>query len=211
MATSRPFAFNSGQTVISGCELVGYLSIGVENLNYASGVGGLKWWMGPDEDNRYIICVPDSGNTQSTPTGENASIKFFGSSDRTDQGYINMVNNISKAGFTTIEDAHNWVDTQGYWASFVSGSTTTTTTTSPTTTTTTAAPTTTTTTATPTTTTTTATPTTTTTTAAPTTTTTTAAPTTTTTTASPTTTTTTATPTTINTYVADDYVEDYFV
>ena len=119
MATSRPFAFNSGQTEISGCDLVGYLSIGVDNLDYASGVGGLQWWMGPDEDDRYIVCVPVSGNTQPTPIG-NASVGFFGSADKTDQGFINMVNNISKQGFTTMTEATNWLDIQGYWTSYES-------------------------------------------------------------------------------------------
>jgi hypothetical protein len=39
MATSRPFAYNTGST-ISGTEQIGDLAIGVDDLDYDGGVGG---------------------------------------------------------------------------------------------------------------------------------------------------------------------------
>ncbi len=49
MSTSRPFAYNTGST-ISGTIQLGDLAIGVDQLDYTGGVGGVRWWEGPDED-----------------------------------------------------------------------------------------------------------------------------------------------------------------
>jgi hypothetical protein len=65
MALTRPFAYNTGAT-ISGTDQVGFFAIGVTNQDYSSNPGGVKWWMGPDEDLGYVIAVPISGNTQPT-------------------------------------------------------------------------------------------------------------------------------------------------
>ena len=53
MSTSRPFAYNTGST-ISGTIQLGDLAIGVDPLDYSGGVGGVRWWNGPDEDLGYI-------------------------------------------------------------------------------------------------------------------------------------------------------------
>ena len=49
MSFARPFAYNTGST-ISGTEQLGDLAIGVDDLDYTGGVGGVTWWNGPDED-----------------------------------------------------------------------------------------------------------------------------------------------------------------
>lgn len=41
MSTSRPFAYNTGST-ISGTIQIGNLAIGVDNLDYTGGVGGVR-------------------------------------------------------------------------------------------------------------------------------------------------------------------------
>jgi hypothetical protein len=64
MASSRPFAYNTGSS-ISGTEQVGTVSVGIPISSYES--TGLEWWNGPDEELGYVICLPVSGDTQKTP------------------------------------------------------------------------------------------------------------------------------------------------
>lgn len=66
MATTRPFAYNTGLP-IDGTIQVGSLAIGDSQQDYSSNPGGVTWWMGPDEELGYVIADPVSGNTQSTP------------------------------------------------------------------------------------------------------------------------------------------------
>ena len=46
MATSRPFAYNTG-TTIDGTIQVGNLAIGTTRANYLP-IGDIKWWNGPE-------------------------------------------------------------------------------------------------------------------------------------------------------------------
>lgn len=64
MATSRPFAYNTGSS-IPGTQQVGSLAIGTPTSGFQS--TGLQWWNGPDEDLGYVICRPVPSNTQPTP------------------------------------------------------------------------------------------------------------------------------------------------
>lgn len=66
MATTTPIAYNTGST-ISGTIQVGNLAVGTTVQDYSSNLGGVKWWMGPDEELGYVIAKPISGNTQPTP------------------------------------------------------------------------------------------------------------------------------------------------
>lgn len=61
-----PLSYNTGST-IGGTTQVGGLAIGTTEQDYSSNIGGVKWWMGPDQDLGYVIAHPVSGNTQSTP------------------------------------------------------------------------------------------------------------------------------------------------
>ena len=64
MATSRPFAYNTGAG-ITGTVQFGYLAVGTPTYGFAS--TGLPWWNGPDEDLGYVIAESVPGNTQPTP------------------------------------------------------------------------------------------------------------------------------------------------
>lgn len=66
MATTTPFAYNTGST-ISGTIQVGDLAVGTTGQDYSISPGGVPWWMGPDQDLGYVIAKPISGNTQPTP------------------------------------------------------------------------------------------------------------------------------------------------
>ena len=76
MSTTKQFAYNIGPS-ISGTTQVGYLAVGNIDVDYSENYGGLQWWMGPDEDLGYVIAVPVSGDTQSTPiSGVTASVSY---------------------------------------------------------------------------------------------------------------------------------------
>ncbi len=64
MATSRPFAYNTGSP-IAGTEQIGDLAVGWPTNGFES--TGLEWWNGPNEESGYVIAKPISGDTQPTP------------------------------------------------------------------------------------------------------------------------------------------------
>ena len=127
MATSRPFAYNP---IPPGSELSGTtqlvdLAIGVLEESYYEDYGGVKWWMGPNEDLGYIICQPVSGNTQPTPiSGVTASIGFYRTNGFTDLGFLRLCNSLpARIGiqpkFQTPNEATAWLATNGYWTNYI--------------------------------------------------------------------------------------------
>ncbi len=122
MSTARPFAYNTGPS-ISGATQVGQLAIGVENINYSEGAGGVRWWNGPDEDLGYVIGFPQSGGTQPTPEvpTEFAFVQFWRSVDKTEESFLNLSNYISdfSQNFTGATDAVSWLNANGYWTSYI--------------------------------------------------------------------------------------------
>ena len=67
MATTKPFAYNPSLSPISGTTQIGTLAVGTTDQDYSINPGGVKWWMGPNEDLGYVIGIPVSGGTQPTP------------------------------------------------------------------------------------------------------------------------------------------------
>jgi len=63
MAITTPLAYNPSSSPISGTEQVGTLSVGITEQDYSIDPGGIKWWMGANEETGYVIAVPVSGNT----------------------------------------------------------------------------------------------------------------------------------------------------
>jgi hypothetical protein len=121
MATSRPFAYNTG-SVITGTTQSGDLAIGTPTAGFSA--SGLQWWNGPDEDLGYIIAQPVPGNTQPTPIpGVSASLGFFRSNTLTSASYISLVNAIAgpSGSFNTTNAATSWLYDNGYWTSYPDG------------------------------------------------------------------------------------------
>ena len=117
MATSRPFAYNTGAT-INGTVQVGNLAIGTTLANYLP-TGSIRWWNGPDEDLGYVIAQPVSGGTQPSPiSGVTASIGFFRSTSLTEASFVEIANRITSQGFTTGRQASSWLTDNGYWNSY---------------------------------------------------------------------------------------------
>ena len=123
MATSTPLAYNTGPN-ISGTTQIGSLAIGITSQEYSKNIGGVTWWMGPDQDLGYVIAVPVSGNTQPTPfSGVNASVGFFISEFKTEESFINLAEYIANQDndpqtFVDGEAAITWLNANGYWTSF---------------------------------------------------------------------------------------------
>ena len=122
MATARPFAYNIGASV-SGTTQIGNLAIGVDDINYSQGAGGLRWWNGADEDLGYVVGFPQPAGTQPTPEvpTEFAFVQFWRSEFKTEESFIELANYISDftQNFTAGTDASLWLNQNSYWTSYV--------------------------------------------------------------------------------------------
>lgn len=118
MSTSRPFAYNTGST-ISGTIQLGDLAIGVDPLDYSGGVGGVRWWEGPDEDLGYIICRPNLSGNQPNPDNNPAYIRFLRSKLKTEQSFVELVNSVFDQTFTLGNQCKSYLDSNGYWNSWI--------------------------------------------------------------------------------------------
>jgi hypothetical protein len=119
MSESRPFAYNTGST-ISGTIQLGDLAIGVDPLDYTGGIGGVRWWNGPDEDLGYIICRPNLNGNQPNPDNDPAYIRFLRSKLKTEQSFVDLVNGVYGQSFNNGNDCKVYLDSNGYWSSWIS-------------------------------------------------------------------------------------------
>ena len=120
MPTSRVFAFNTGST-ISGTEQYGSIAIGVAtNVNYTANYGGVRWFMGPDEELGYVIAQSVPSLDQPNPDNAECGVGFFRTDGFNDNGFIEIVNVISSGMgfFTASTDSYNWLIANGYWTSY---------------------------------------------------------------------------------------------
>jgi len=119
MATTKPFTYNNGST-LSGSEQIGDLAIGLIPQDYSSNPGGKKWWMGADEDNRYVIGkdVPTEDWPTPVPEGDIGSVRFWATSTEDDSEFIDLTNRIENQTFTTTSECTNWLTTNGYWTNY---------------------------------------------------------------------------------------------
>jgi len=120
MATSRPFAYNTG-TGITGTDQVGNLAVGTPTVGFTA--TGLEWWNGPDEDLGYVIAQSVPSDTQPTPvSGVSASVGFFRSDALTNSSFINLANVIAGPSgggpFSSATGAKAWLNSNGYWTSY---------------------------------------------------------------------------------------------
>jgi hypothetical protein len=114
MATSRPFAYNTGST-ISGTTQIGSLAVGTPSSGFT---GNPKWWNGPDEDLGYVICRPNFSGNQPNPVGIPAYVRFLRSKLKTEQSFVNLVNGVFSQTFTTGNECETYLNNNGYWTSW---------------------------------------------------------------------------------------------
>ena len=118
MATTRPFSYNPPPTPpITGTMNVGTLCIGVSPLAYSAKPGGLDWWMGPDEDNSYVIAKDVSAGNFPTELGSIGNVQFWRSTN-TDEAFRGLVQTISSTSQASASAASAWLLTNGYWTSW---------------------------------------------------------------------------------------------
>jgi hypothetical protein len=127
MPTSRPFAYNSQENPpIAGAYQYGDFAIGYQtDQPYYGNYGGVKWFMGPDEDLGYVIAqVKPAGNVP-TPDGLNdGTVTFWRSTAKDDSSFLSLANYIARryasAGpFITPQDALNWLQANEFWTSWL--------------------------------------------------------------------------------------------
>ena len=118
MATTRPFSYNPPPTPpITGTMNVGTLCIGVSPLAYSAKPGGLDWWMGPDEDNSYVIAKDVSAGNFPTELGSIGNVQFWRSTN-TDEAFRGLVQTISGTSQASAKSASAWLLTYGYWTNY---------------------------------------------------------------------------------------------
>lgn len=115
MATTRLFAFNTGLT-IPNTDQLGNIAIAYSNDRYDLNYGGVKWWMGPDEDLGFIIARSVPANTVTTEVPRlHASIDFYRSRGFEENSFIFFTNQATKEHFTSGNDASEYLTNNGFW------------------------------------------------------------------------------------------------
>jgi hypothetical protein len=118
---STPIAYNTGSP-ITGTTQTGSLAVGSTAQPYCNNIGGLKWWMGPEESTGYVIGKPVPAGNQPTPVEVSASVGFNRSKLKTDASFISLVNNVFRqsitSSFTNATSASNWLTSNGYWNTY---------------------------------------------------------------------------------------------
>jgi hypothetical protein len=119
MATSRPFAYNTGST-LPYTEQVGDIAIGTGGVEYAANYGGIKWWGGPDEDLGYVIAHTVPAGNQPNPLNVPAYLGFWRSPLKTEASFVNYTNFIFGTSYTNGDQCKTYLNNNGYWTSYVS-------------------------------------------------------------------------------------------
>jgi hypothetical protein len=118
--------YNPTGTPIPGTTQYGTLVVGTTEQDYSGRPGNIDWWSSPDLDLIYVIGAPNMNCDTPTPIeGKYACLSFYGSVDKTEQSYIDLVNYVVEIyglgleNFVTSSDAHNWVLSNGLWGSYL--------------------------------------------------------------------------------------------
>lgn len=121
MATTRPFARNTGGP-ISNSQQVGNIAIGTPGLDYSQNPGGVKWWMGPDEDNNYVIAKDVPAGNAPTVDGNVGTMGFWAVGNTDDAGYAIVASGVTGQNFGSANSAAQYLNDNGYWSNFSSQS-----------------------------------------------------------------------------------------
>jgi hypothetical protein len=120
MAQARPFAYNPSLEPIPGTTQIGDLIYGAPISGFTNSP---QFWNGPDEEIRYVIAYQNSAGDQPAPVGLGAFVQFWGC-PKTDSDFINLSEFVSRKNgtpqtFSTASDAKIWLNSNGYWTSYV--------------------------------------------------------------------------------------------
>lgn len=117
---TRPFAYNPSLSPISGTIQIGDLAIGNSSLDYSSRPGGIDWWMGPEEDLGYVIATSVSSGDFPTPLGNIGTVQFWRTSSLDPEEFRVLSEIITGQSFIDEESAKTYLNSNGYWTSWVS-------------------------------------------------------------------------------------------
>jgi hypothetical protein len=99
------------------------LAIGNSQVDYSVDYGGVKWWMGPDEDLGYVIAHENESGNQPNPVGSSAYVRFWRTKSLTDELFLKLINSLpTRRGltpFTNTYDGYSWLTANGYWTTFM--------------------------------------------------------------------------------------------
>lgn len=124
MAKTRAFTYNNGNPIPENLQIgdlaFGFLNSTDSGSNYDDNPGGKKWWMGPDEENKYIIGkdVPSQNQPTQTPEGNIGSVEFWATTGENDTQFVNLTNTISGNSFTTAQESYGWLEENGYFTNY---------------------------------------------------------------------------------------------
>tara|TARA_B110000259_G_scaffold54937_1_gene64694 strand:+ start:17470 stop:18093 length:624 start_codon:yes stop_codon:yes gene_type:complete len=116
--TIRPFAFNPGGN-IAGTLQVGDLTIGTPTAGFAA-YPSIKFWNGPLENGRIVVCYPDPVGLHTGADGERAFIGFRAFADEAE--LIAWTATQQEITPTTANQAYDLLLAAGIWTSYVRGS-----------------------------------------------------------------------------------------
>ncbi len=129
MPTTRAFTYATTSPP-SGTTKTGSLWVGPttdQGIRFDENYGSKIWWMGPDEDNRYVIGKdvptedwPAKGNIPPYPH-DSGSVRFWATSGENDGLFVTLVNGIrgESIPFDDVFQATDWLNTNGYWTNFI--------------------------------------------------------------------------------------------
>ena len=124
MAQYRPFAISpTFKTGYPGTDTLGYIVIGVDDLDYFNNYADLNWVAGPDEDFgspagiiiAYHDTVPPLHNNSGNPL-ELYNIGFLRAVDETE--FVALAQNFVSVVPPTAEQAKIELNLAGYWTSY---------------------------------------------------------------------------------------------
>lgn len=122
MGKITPVAYNfSGNPQIPDTTQIGNLSVGTSPQDYGV-VGsnhGVVYYSTPDEDLGYVIAHQDqSGGHNGKPGNVPAYVGFWRTNTKTENSFLDFVNNMFNQTFTGGTDAVTYLNNNGYWTSF---------------------------------------------------------------------------------------------
>lgn len=120
MATTRPFARNTGGTIF-GTTQYGNIVTGDIDVDYSTNYGDVKWWMGPDEELGYVVAFEVPSGNHPNPVSSNEAYIGFYRAGCTEQSFLDLLAVLpfsSGLNFSTGDEAKAWLINNGYWTSW---------------------------------------------------------------------------------------------
>ena len=130
MSITRPFAYNPGGD-IANTNQSGTLAIGVINAqDYSQNPGGAKFWMGPEEENKYVIVKSNPAQNTPTQTSAGAVGGIYATSQAnpgyqtsgSDLNFMILAENASQQNFDTVTGALTYLNSNSFYTNYVANS-----------------------------------------------------------------------------------------